>query len=389
MKIVSDRIAAVQAPIIPVVAALIRSNPGTISLGQGVVNYGPPAEVYEAICHFQDEKNINKYQAVHGMPVLIQEIEQKLSKENGLHINSANQVVVTAGGNMAFLNAVVAIADPGDEIVLPAPYYFNQEMAIVMMSCKAVLVPCGPLYQLDLGAIERAITSKTRAIVTISPNNPSGAVYSKASLSSVNRLCRERGIYHISDEAYEYFVYDGTQHFSPGSIPGSEPYTISMYSLSKAYGFASWRIGYMVIPERLFEAICKIQDTNVICPAAISQVAATAAIKRGIDYCKPHVAALADVRVAVFDALRTLEPRCEIPDAKGALYCFIKVNTPLSSMELTERLIREHKVAVIPGSVFGAESHCTLRISYGALDKPSVVEGVGRLVKGLKAILTM
>jgi aspartate/methionine/tyrosine aminotransferase len=387
MKIVSDRIAAVQAPIIPVVAALIRSNPGTISLGQGVVNYGPPAEAYEAIRHFQDEKNINKYQAVHGMPALIQAIEQKLARENNLHINPNSRVVVTAGGNMAFLNAVLAIADPGDEIILPTPYYFNQEMAIVMTNCKAVLVPCDSSYQLDLEAIERAITSKTRAIVTISPNNPSGAVYSAASLRAVNMFCRKRGIYHISDEAYEYFVYDGAQHFSPGSIPGSEPYTISLYSLSKAYGLASWRIGYMVIPEGLFEAICKIQDTNVICPAAISQIAATAAIQRGVDYCKPHIGALADIRTAVFDALRTLEPRCEIPNVHGALYCFIKVDTPLSSMELTEKLIREYKVAVIPGSAFGVENRCTLRISYGALDKESVVEGVGRLVKGLKAIL--
>ncbi len=388
MKIVSDRIAAVQAPIIPVVAALIRNNPGTISLGQGVVNYGPPAEAYDAIHHFQDTQSINKYQAVHGLPVLIQAIEQKLAQDNNLKASTANRVVVTAGGNMAFLNAVLAIADPGDEIILPTPYYFNQEMAIAMVNAKAVLVPCSPTYQLDLSAIERAITAKTRAIVTVSPNNPTGAVYSEESLRAVNTLCRDRGIYHISDEAYEYFLYDGAQHFSPASIPASEAYTISLYSLSKAYGFASWRIGYMVIPGGLFEAVCKIQDTNVICAAAISQVAATAAIKRGIDFCKPKIAALADVRGKVFDSLQTLKPQCEIFQAHGALYFFLKVDTALDAMTLCEKLIREHGVAVIPGSAFGIKDQCTLRISYGALDQDTVVAGVGRLVTGLKAILS-
>ena len=387
MKIVSARIKAVQTPIIPVIAELIRGNPGTISLGQGVVNYGPPPEAYDALKHFQDTRNINKYQPVHGMPALIQAIEEKLRIENKIRVDSANRVVVTAGGNMAFLNAVLAIADAGDEIILPTPYYFNQEMAIAMVNCKPVSVPCDSNNQLDIDAIRRAITSNTRAIVTISPNNPTGAVYSEASLRAVNELCEQQGIYHISDEAYEYFVYGNAQHFSPASALGSSSHTISLYSLSKAFGFASWRIGYMVIPEQLFESICKIQDTNLICPPAISQLAALAAMKQGMAYCKDKIAELAKVKTLVGKELEKLKPKCEIPRADGALYYFIKVNTTLSSMALAERLVREYKVAVIPGSAFGVEEACTLRVSYGALDKETVVEGVGRLVRGLNEIL--
>ena len=126
--------------------------------------------------------------------------------------------MVTAGANMAFMHAVMAITTPGDEVILPIPFYFNHEMAIEMAGCRAVRVPTDERYQLDLDAIDRAITSRTRAVVTISPNNPSGAVLDPASLRAVNELCRMRGLYHIADEPYEYFTYGSARHFSPQEI---------------------------------------------------------------------------------------------------------------------------------------------------------------------------
>ena len=176
------------------------------------------------------------------------------------------------------MNAVLAITDPDDEIVLLVPYYFNHEMAIVMAGARAVAAETTSDYQIDLDAIRRAITPRTRAVVTVSPNNPTGAVYPRAALQAVNELCRERGIFHIHDEAYEYFTYGGVEHFSPGSLPGAAAHTISLFSLSKAYGMASWRVGYMVVPDVLFEAVNKIQDTILICPPAVSQHAAMAAL---------------------------------------------------------------------------------------------------------------
>src|SRR5205807_2533015 len=118
------------------------------------------------------------------------------------------------------------------------PYYFNHEMAVTMADARPVVVKTDENYQLRPDAIRQAITSRTRAIVTVSPNNPSGAVYGEAALREVNELCRSRGLYHIHDEAYEYFTYEGARHFSPGSITGAQGHTISLYSLSKAYGFA-------------------------------------------------------------------------------------------------------------------------------------------------------
>ncbi|NEQ89146.1 MAG: pyridoxal phosphate-dependent aminotransferase, partial [Moorea sp. SIO2I5] len=314
-------------------------------------------------------------------------IEAKLKTDNDIEINSANRIVVTAGSNMAFINAILGITTPGDEIILQTPYYFNHEMAIQMASCHPVLVATDENYQLRPSAIAQAITDRTRAVVTISPNNPTGAVYSEEALRQVNQLCGDHGIYHISDEAYEYFTYNGVKHFSPGAFPESSQQTISLYSLSKAYGFASWRIGYMIIPEHLFEAIQKVQDTILICPPVISQYAALGALNTRKDYCQPHINAIASVRQVVLNSLKRLEGLCTIGHADGAFYVFLKVDTQLDAFELVERLIREHRVAVIPGTAFGIEDGCYLRLAYGALQKETVAEGIERFVAGLKEIL--
>jgi aspartate/methionine/tyrosine aminotransferase len=378
---------AVQSPLISIVGELIRSNPGTISLGQGVVYYPPPPEAIAFLSKFLEEPENHKYKPVQGIAPLLSAIEAKLKAENGIEINGQNCIVVTAGSNMGFMNAILAITSPGDEIIIQTPYYFNHEMAITIASCRPVLVATDENYQLRPEAIAQAITEKTRAVVTISPNNPTGAVYSQEALREVNQICQDRGIYHISDEAYEYFTYNGVKHVSPGAFPQSSEYTISLYSLSKAYGFASWRIGYMVIPEHLLSEVMKIQDTILICPPVISQYAALGALQAGVGYCKEKISAIASVRQLVLDALKRLEGLCTIAPADGAFYFLLKVHTKLDAFELVERLLREHRVAVMPGTTFGIDDGCYLRVAYGALQKETVAEGIERLVRGLQTIL--
>ena len=157
-------------------------------------------------------------------------IAAKLAAENGIELAGASRVMVTAGGNMAFMHAVMATTTPGDEVILPVPFYFNHEMAIEMAGCRAVRVPTDDRYQLRVDAIAAAMTGRTRAIVTISPNNPSGAVLRERELRAVNTLCRDRGIYHFSDEAYEYFTYGDARHVSPGSFADAAGHTLSLYS---------------------------------------------------------------------------------------------------------------------------------------------------------------
>lgn len=382
----SRRLAAVQTPVIPIVSRWIAQTPGTVSLGQGVVSYGPPPEAMVALRGFPAAPSDHRYGRVEGEAPLVAAIEEKLQTENGIDVAGGSRIMVTAGGNLAFMNAVLAVTDPGDEVMLQVPYYFNHEMAIEMAGARVVPVRTDAACQLDLAAIEKAVTPRTRAVVTVSPNNPTGAVYPEAALRAVNAFCKARGIFHIHDEVYEYFTYDGTPHFSPGSIPGAAAHTISMYSFSKAYGLASWRMGYMVIPESLWEAINKIQDTLLVCPPAVSQHVALAALGVGRSYCAPHVARLDGMRTLMADALSQPGVPCDVPDARGAFYHFVRVHTSLDAMTLTERLIREHRVAVIPGTAFGALHGCHIRISYGALDTGTAHEGVSRLVRGLREL---
>ncbi len=381
----THRMASVQAPVIPIVGELIRAHPGTISLGQGVVHYGPPPSALARMAEFFQDGENHKYKAVEGIAPLLGALEMKLAAQNGIAKSAAHRIVVTAGGNMAFMNAILAIADPGDEIVLLAPFYFNHEMAICMADCKPVSVATDDAFQPRLDAIRAALTPRTRAIVTISPNNPTGAVYSEDSLRAINALCAERGIYHISDEAYEDFVYGGAAHFSPASIDGAAAHTISLYSLSKAYGFASWRVGYMLIPDEIFVSIKKIQDTVLICPPVISQYAALGALSGGDAYKREKIKEIEATRGYVWEQLNTGGGLCRVPRADGALYFFLYVNSTLKPMELIERLIKEHGVAAIPGDAFGAEA-CSLRISFGALKRETVEEGIGRFVRGLRRI---
>ena len=244
----------------------------------------------------------------------------------------------------------------------------------------------GARHHPDPDAIARALTPRTRAIVTVSPNNPTGAVYPEPTLRAINDLCARHGLYHVSDETYAPFVYDGARHVSPGAFPGAAAHTISLFSFSKAYGFASWRIGYAVFPALLLESLRKIQDTNLICPPVASQLAALGCLRAGAAWVAARVAEIAAVRAEVLRRLRELEDLTEISPADGAFYVLLRVRRNLDPLELTRRLIAEHRVAVIPGSAFGLTNTCHLRVAYGALNHETAAEGLGRLATGLRAV---
>lgn len=387
MKTASNRINGVQTPIIPTIAAMVRANPGTISLGQGVVSYGPPADAVAALPSLMADPALNKYQAVTGIAPLVDAIKGKLLAENGYRVDGQSEIMVTAGSNSAFLTAVLAIADPGDELILPTPYYFNQEMAIRMCGCTPVLVPTRSDWQLDIDALARAITPRTRAIVTLSPNNPTGAVYPEQDLRAVNALCAQHGIYHFSDEAYEYFTYEGARHFSPASIPGAHEHTLSFYSFSKNYGMASWRVGYVVYPLALSEAMNKVQDTNLICAPVASQLLAAESLKKGRAIIDPQIDALARVRRTVHESLASLGDLVEFPRTEGAFYVLMKLPGVDDALAFNRTMVERHKVATIPGFAFGLTDTKTAnyqRLSYGALDAASVAEGVQRFVAAVK-----
>jgi Aspartate/tyrosine/aromatic aminotransferase len=379
----SKRLANVQSPIIPFIGELTRNHPGTISFGQGIAFYGPPSEAYKYVEDNLSNESINRYGPVEGIPELQQALVKKLRTTNNIQINETNCVVVTAGSNMAFNTAILATTDPGDEVILPTPYYFNHEMSLSMERCKPILVPCNDDYHLNIEKIRSAITSKTKAIVTVSPNNPSGAVYTKQELQKVNTLCKENNIYHISDEAYEDFFYQDHQHYSAASQADTQQHTISLFSFSKGYGFAGWRIGYMVIPTHLLAAIKKIQDTILISPPMISQHAAVGALSTDANFLHENRLAMSTKREMVLERLDKLSCLTTKPSSEGAFYALLNIDIDLDDMQLAKQLIEINNVATIPGSAFGIESGCFLRLSYGALSDSDIKEGLDRITKGL------
>jgi len=384
----SNRMSSVQTAVIPRIAELIRQNPDTVSLGQGVVFYPPPPESLASINAFGSTPTDHHYQSANGLPEFIDALSIKLETENSIKINESHTIMVTAGSNMAFYYCLLAIADPGNEIIISTPYYFNHEMAISMANCNAVLVPTNKEYQLDIDALEAAITCQTRAIVTVSPNNPTGAVYPGQALKQVNELCRQKSIYHISDEAYEHFTFDDAKHVSPGSFTQSNQHTISLFSFSKSYGLASWRIGYLVAPSHMRSALEKAQDTVLICPSVISQYAAIGALRAGPSYCYSHIKTLEESRNICLQYLNNLGNRVSTPKTSGAFYILSKIDTDLTAIQIVEKLINKHHVAAIPGEAFGLHNDCFIRIAYGALSKDILKNGMDRLVRGIETIIS-
>jgi aspartate/methionine/tyrosine aminotransferase len=381
---VSQRIAAVSDPVIPVMANLIAANPGTISMGQGVVGYPPPPAIWDHVETFRSQPRNHVYQNVDGIPQLREALRAKLTQENGIDCRDS-EVIVTSGSNMAFLHVILAIADPGDDVIILSPYFFNHEMALRFANVHPLVVPSDANYLPDLDALQRAMTPRTRAIVTVSPNNPTGAVYPEAMLKAVNHLCASHGMYHISDEAYEYFTYDDHQHYSPASASGSTGHTISLFSFSKAYGFASWRIGYMLVPRHLYHPLLRIQDTNPICPPAISQFAALGLLESGVAFVRDAMQPLIAARAYCRQELQKRQSYLATASPSGAFYFYIKLRTGGDSMQIAKALIEQFKIAVVSGAAFGDESDCTFRVSYGAVSPEHLPEGIDRLMRGLHA----
>ena len=379
----SKRLNAVQSPIIPLIGQLTNNNPGTISFGQGVAFYGPPSEAFKKVQHSLTDPVINRYGPVEGISGLHESLSTKLRIQNNIEINSEYMIVVTAGSNMAFNTVILAITDPGDEVIIPIPYYFNHEMSLVMEKCIPVFVSTNEKFHLRLQDIESAITSNTKAIVTISPNNPSGAVYAKHELIAVNNLCKKYGLYHICDEAYEDFYYGQHQHYSVASDKTTNDYTLSLFSFSKGYGFAGWRIGYMVVPVHLYSAVNKIQDTILISPPVISQYAAIGALEAGESFIQSKREAMSKKREMVLNELDELNCLAANPASEGAFYTLLNINKEIDDLHLAKSLIEEYGVATIPGSAFGINNGCYLRISYGALSDKEIIEGINRLNEGL------
>lgn len=386
------RLAAVPDPVIPEVAALLASRPDGLSLAQGMVAWGPPPAVAEAVGRALagSDPALHRYGPLQGDDDLRAAIAGALQGQLGLDL-SGSELIVTAGSNMAFQAVAQVLCDPGDEVILPLPWYFNHAMAVQLAGGVPVPVQAGLVP--DPALLAAAITPRTRAIVTISPNNPSGVVTPPAVLAEINRLCAARGLFHISDEAYAAFVHGEVPHRSPGCLAGSGAHTITLHSLSKAYGMAGWRLGWASVPRSLLAPLTKVLDTDLICAPRLSQRAAVAALAAGEAWCRPLVAGLGERRrellAAVAAARAAGQPLELLAEPDGAFYALLAFPTPLDGLSAMRRLVCEHGVAALPGESFGLPSvagRVVLRLSYGMLGPAALAEAMGRLFAGTAAL---
>jgi aspartate/methionine/tyrosine aminotransferase len=384
--------AAVADPVIAQVGALMRQRPDALSLAQGMVSWAPPEAVHQAVGRSMAEadRRLDRYGPVLGEEALLAAVRRELTEVRGLDLEGSD-LLVTAGSNMAFHAIAQVLCDPGDEVLLPLPFYFNHAMAIRLAGGVPVPVAAGLVP--DPERLAAAITPRTRAIVTISPSNPSGLVTPPEVLAAINALCHRHGLLHVSDEAYADFVHGPVPHRSPGRLPGSGGHTVSLFSLSKAYGMAGWRVGYAAVPHQLMGALAKVQDTVLICPPLVSQRAALAALEAGPAWCRPRIAALGQRRSQLFAAVAAARAGGQAvellgpPD--GAFYGLLRFPCGLGGEPLMRHLVLGHGVAALPGDSFGlppAGGQALLRLSYGMLDATTLAEALKRLFEALAAL---
>ncbi len=323
------------------------------------------------------------YTSNFGLMELRQAIADKLKRENNVDY-TASEVLVTVGLSEAVFAVLATILEEGDEILVPDPVWLNYINVPNLLGAKAVTYGLTEEtgFQMNLEEVKAKITPKTRAIVIITPNNPTGGVLSEDVLKELAEIAVSNDLMVISDEVYERLVYDGAKHISIASLPGMKERTFTMNGMSKAYAMDGWRLGYVAAPEEYILAMNKFHQHNTTCAPNFVQVAAIAALNEEGDEVKEMVKEYQRRRDYAVKAINEIPGlHCECP--KGAFYIFINCKSlNMKSADLSAYLLEEAKIALVPGDVFGPGGEGYLRMSF-ANSYENVVEGCAQLKKAV------
>lgn len=353
-----------------------------ISLGAGEPDFDTPKHIKEALVRALEEGFIY-YTATPGIPELREAISEKLKKDNRIDY-APEETIVTPGAKQAIYEAVQALANPGDEILIPDPWWVSYVPMVQLAEGKPVFVETHESdgFQLKPGAVEEKISDKTRAIIINSPNNPTGSVLSKEGLKGIADICTDKDFFVISDEIYEPMTYD-CEHVSIGSFDGMKERTITVNGFSKAYSMTGWRLGYAAGPLEVIKAMTRIQAHSVSNTTSFVQKAGVAALNESQDCVKEMVGEFRRRRDVTVEMLNAIDGvTCNEP--KGAFYAFANCKSYESdSFKLANHLL-ENGVAVIPGGAFGEQGEGFLRLSY-ATSMENIKEGINRIEKALES----
>src|SRR4051812_39582814 len=360
-----------------------------IGFGAGEPDFPTPGYIVDVAAEAcRDAKN-HRYTPAGGLPELKKAIVEKTRRDSGLEVGPA-QVLVTNGGKQAIYEAFAAMLDPGDEVLLPAPYWTTYPEAIQLAGGVPVEVATDESsgYLATVEQLEAARTERTKVLLFCSPSNPTGAVYPPAAVEAIGRWAVQHGVWVLTDEIYEHLVYAGTEAASmPVVVPELADTCVVVNGVAKTYAMTGWRVGWLIGPADVVKAATNLQSHATSNVSNVAQAAALAAVRGDLS-------AVAEMREAFDRRRRTMVrmlqeiPGIDCPEPHGAFYCFpsvkgvlgrtVRGRTPTTTAELAELVLEEVEVAVVPGEAFGAPGY--FRLSY-ALGDDDLVEGVTRLAK--------
>ena len=367
--------------------ALKAEGQNVIGFGAGEPDFATPPHIVQAAVTACGDTKYHRYSPAGGLPELKKALSEKTVRDSGLELDPA-QFLVTNGGKQAVFNTMMSLIDPGDEVILPAPYWTTYPESIRMFGGVPIEVLAGADqgFRVSVEQLETARSTKTKALVFVSPSNPTGAVYPKEEIEAIGRWAADNGVWVITDEIYEHLVYGEAQHHSmPVVVPEILDRCVGLNGVAKTYAMTGWRVGWMAGPPDIIKAASNMQShaTSNVCN--IAQVAATAALSGGLEDVATMRAAFDERRVTIHRMLNEIEG-VECLEPEGAFYAFPSLNGLLgrviagreaeTTMDLATIILEEAKVAFVPGEAFGAPGYARFSFALGIED---LVEGISRI----------
>lgn len=381
----SRRVRAIKPSATKEMAIIAAKIGGCVSLGQGVPAFPTPSHIIEAVTRaLQCDPSAGQYSLQTGMAPLRERIARFMLDEKGVSLDPEKEICVTVGGMEALLASVMTVVDEGDEVILPSPTYASYTEQVLLAGGEPVYVPLTSRWGLDLAAIARAVTGKTRALMLCSPGNPTGGVFDNDEIMSLCRLAAAHDFIIITDEAYDYMIYDATSPLNPLRFDEFRSHVISVSSLSKKYALTGWRVGWVAAASEWMEQIMKVHDATAICSPTPSQIGGLAALDGDQDCVAGMRQALTERRAICCERLDRLSEYFSYVPPKGAFYVMAKyLFSDQDSHDVALQLLQEARVVTIPGGAFGPGGAGHLRISFGG--EPDVLnEAFDRIERWVK-----
>ena len=362
---ISNRVSQMQKSAIHEMTRLSKEVDDVAFLSWAKPTAGTPEHITKAAIKAIQQGKTGGYSEPAGIYELREEIAKKLKEINHVEA-SPEEIIVTVGAIEGLAAAVMAVIDPGDEVIIPIPGYSTHIRQVIMASGIPVCIPTieADGFSLDIDRINDAVTEKTKAILFSDPNNPTGSVYSKQQLEAVAEIARKNNLIVITDEAYEYFTFDGYKHYSIASLPEMKERVISSFTFTKTYAMTGWRIGYVHSSKELIPQIKKGHIAFAICAPVVSQYAVLEAIKSSqecVENFREHYKDARDLMCRRLDRLSHVF-KYQIPKGSYLMFPKIILEAGKDSLAFAKRLLKEARVSTTPGVAFKSESH--LRMSF-------------------------